>query len=90
MRSSTGYPQISHCRWHLATDTGVITGLDSCREMLEQFKLKFVPLMFGAAWKILDQVIGIAIRRLSTGPQRPASRATTGTKSSAASALTVM
>jgi hypothetical protein len=37
--------------------TGVAGGADSCREVLEQFKLTFVPLMFGAAWKILDLVV---------------------------------
>ena len=36
---------------------GDVTGVDSCAEVLEQFELKFVPLMFASAWKILDLVV---------------------------------
>ena len=51
--------------------TGVITGADSCRDVLEQFKLTFVPLMFAAAWKILDLVVEDSLGPL---PPRPNGR----------------
>jgi hypothetical protein len=47
--------------------TVVITAADSSREVLEQFKLKFVPLMFGAAWKILDLVVEDSLGPLPPG-----------------------
>jgi hypothetical protein len=47
----------------------ILGGIDSGAEILERYKLKFVPLIFGAAWKILDLVV-----EDSLGPLPPSRR----------------
>jgi hypothetical protein len=48
--------------------SGIAAGVEPCREVLDQFKLKFVPLMFGAAWKILDLIVEDSLGPLAARP----------------------